>query len=134
MYFAALCRAVGIPARATGGYQMILGTPGTHIWAEYYLEGYGWIPVDVTAAEGGDASYNATPEELKEYKTYFFGSLDPYRFVIQKSLDLPLVPGAGNEVISPAGWVQLPKVVCDNCPDNPMVLSYEYSHVAVEKE
>jgi len=134
MYFAALCRAVGIPARATGGYQMITGTPGTHIWAEYYLEGYGWIPVDVTAAEGGDASYNATPEELKEYKTYFFGSLDPYRFVIQKSLDLPLVPDAGNEVVSPAGWVQLPKLVCDTCPDNPMVLSYEYSHVAVEKE
>lgn len=134
MYFAALCRAVGIPARATGGYQMIMGTPGTHIWAEYYLEGYGWIPVDVTAAEGGDASYNATPEELKEYKTYFFGSLDPYRFVIQKSLDLPLVPGAGNELTSPAGWVQVPKLVCDTCPDNPMVLSYEYSHVAVDKE
>lgn len=134
MYFAALCRAIGIPARATGGYQMITGSPGTHIWAEYYLEGYGWIPVDVTAAEGGDASYNATPGELEEYKTYFFGSLDPYRFVIQKSLDLPLVPGSGDAVVPPVGWVQVPKLVCDTCTENPMALSFTYSKVAVAKE
>jgi len=134
MYYAALCRALGIPARATGGYQMIEGSAGTHVWAEYYLEGYGWIPVDVTAAEGGDASYNATPEDLQRYKTYYFGSLDPYRFVIQKSMDLPLVPGADNEVVSPSGWVQLPKLVCDNCTDNPMILSYQYSKVSVAKE
>ena len=43
MYFAALCRSIGIPARAVGGYQMIQGFAGTHFWAEYYLEGYGWF-------------------------------------------------------------------------------------------
>ena len=78
-YFVALLRSLGIPARATGGYQMIDGPAGTHFWAEYYLEGYGWIPVDVTAAEGGDWAYNATPAELQQFKTYYFGDLDPYR-------------------------------------------------------
>jgi transglutaminase-like putative cysteine protease len=134
MYFAALCRSLGIPARATGGYQMIEGSPGTHIWAEFYLEGYGWIPVDVTAAEGGDSSYNATADDLQRYKTYFFGNLDPYRFIIQKSLDLPVVPDAGNAIIPPTGWVQHPKIVCDRCPENPMVLSYTYTTITVEKE
>ena len=34
MYFAALCRAVGIPARSTGGWQMVPGYEGTHFWSE----------------------------------------------------------------------------------------------------
>ncbi|WP_319579418.1 transglutaminase domain-containing protein [uncultured Methanospirillum sp.] len=134
LYFAALCRSLGIPARATGGYQMIEGSAGTHIWAEYYLEGYGWIPVDVTAAEGGDASYNATPDDLHRYKAYYFGSLDPYRFIIQKNLDLPVIPDAGDAVIPPSGWVQLPKIACDTCTDNPMTLSFMFSKVTVTKE
>lgn len=134
MYFAALCRSLGIPARATGGYQMIEGTPGTHIWAEFYLEGYGWIPVDVTAAEGGDASYTATAEDLNRYKSYYFGSLDPYRFIIQKSLDLPVIPDAGDAAISPTGWVQHPKLVCDTCPENPMILSFMHTNITVTRE
>lgn len=134
MYFTALCRSLGIPARATGGYQMIEGSAGTHIWAEYYLGGYGWIPVDVTAAEGGDASYNATSEDLQKYKSYYFGNLDPYRFVIQKSLDLPVFPDPGNAVIPPNGWVQVPKIACDTCSDNPMELSFNYSKIIVNKE
>ncbi len=134
LYFAALCRSIGIPARATGGYQMIEGSAGTHIWAEFYLEGYGWIPVDVTAAEGGGASYNATPEDQLRFKTYYFGNLDPYRFIIQKSLDLPVQPGAGDAVIPPFGWVQNPKIVCDTCPENPMILSFMYSQVTITKE
>lgn len=134
MYFAALCRSLGIPARATGGYQMIEGYAGTHVWAEFYLEGYGWIPVDVTAAEGGDTSYNATEDDLHQYKSYFFGNLDPYRFIIQKSMDVPVVPDPGDAVISPFGWVQLPKLICDTCPENPMPLSFIHSTIAVTKE
>jgi hypothetical protein len=134
MYFTALCRSLGIPARATGGYQMIQGFAGTHFWAEYYLEGYGWIPVDVTAAEGGDWSYDATPAELQRYKEYFFGSLDPYRYIIQKDVDIPLTPGAGDAATPPVGWVQIPKAVCDTCGDNPMIQTITYSKVTVTRE
>lgn len=133
LYFAALCRSLGIPARATGGYQTITGPAGTHIWAEFYVEGYGWIPADVTVAEGGDTSYNATPADLQRYKSYFFGSLDPYRFVIQKSLDLPVVPDPGDATVPPFGWVQNPKIVCDACEENPMILSFTYSKVTITK-
>ena len=52
--------------------------------------------MDVTAAEGGDWSYNATPAELSDKKEYFFGSLDPYRYIIQDDVDIPLTPGSGN--------------------------------------
>jgi hypothetical protein len=134
MYFAALCRSVGIPARAAGGYQMVEGTAGTHFWAEYYLEGYGWIPVDVTVSEGGEWSYNATPADLQRYHEYFFGSIDPYRYIIQKDVDIPLSPGAGDAVIPPSGWVQLPRSVCDTCPDNPLAIVSGHSKVTVTKE
>ena len=118
MYFTALCRSLGIPARTTGGNQMILGTAGDHFWAEFYLEGYGWIPVDVTAAEGGEWSYNATDAGRQRYKEYFFGSLDPYRYIIQKDVDIPFVP----ETFDPASGdmaLQEPKGVCDTCTVSP---------------
>lgn len=68
------------------------GKPGIHFWAEYYLEGYGWVPHDVTAAEGADWSYSATADERHRYKAYFAQNLDPFRYVIQKDVDIPLVP------------------------------------------
>jgi len=57
--FVAICRAIGIPARCvyglrTGSSRLFrsLGlssddaTRGQHVRAEFYVPGYGWIPVD----------------------------------------------------------------------------------------
>jgi len=51
--FAGLCRAAGVPARNWWGMVLILpdeknpkGTIKSHVWAEVYLTGAGWIPVD----------------------------------------------------------------------------------------
>lgn len=49
--FVALCRATGIPARIQAGFAFYTSketTENGHMWAEYYLENYGWIPVDAT--------------------------------------------------------------------------------------
>lgn len=122
-YFAALCRAAGIPARVPAGYQMILGPAGTHVWAEYYVEGYGWIPADVTVAEGADWSYNATAAERLQYRDFFSRNLDPYRFVIQKDVDVPLSPEPGaDEVVIDRSILQNPVVVCDTCMENPSIM------------
>ncbi|HEX3002469.1 MAG TPA: transglutaminase-like domain-containing protein, partial [Methanoregula sp.] len=122
-YFAALCRAVGIPARVPAGYQMILGPAGTHVWAEYYVEGYGWIPADVTVAEGADWSYNATSLEREQYRDFFSRNLDPYRYVIQKDVDVPLTPGpAADELVIDRSILQNPLVVCDTCTENPSIM------------
>jgi len=134
MYYVALLRSLGIPARAAGGYQMIQGFAGTHFWAEYYLEGYGWIPVDVTGSEGGTWSYSATHADLMRYQEYFFGSLDPYRYVIQKDVDVPLTPGTGTAVVTPSGFLQFPKAVCDTCSENPMIFALMDAKVTVNKE
>jgi hypothetical protein len=51
MYFTAMCRSLGIPARTTGGWQLFSGNFSGHFWAEFYLPYYGWIPVDTSAAQ-----------------------------------------------------------------------------------
>ncbi len=51
--FAALCRATGVPARPVWGLEILpptksapKGDHGSHNWAEVYLGGVGWVPVD----------------------------------------------------------------------------------------
>jgi transglutaminase-like putative cysteine protease len=122
-YFAALCRAIGIPARVPAGYQIILQPAGTHVWAEYYIEGYGWIPADVTVAEGADWSYNATAQDRQQYRDFFSRNLDPYRYIIQKDVDVPLSPAPGaDEVVIDRSIFQMPVVVCDTCTENPSIM------------
>ena len=78
--FVALCRAVGIPARVNVGF----GFQGSqesvvegHMWAEYYLQGYGWVPVDPTwnVFDAMDEKHFATMKGASEdipYTNYFF--------------------------------------------------------------
>ncbi len=118
MYFAALCRSLGIPARAIGGYQLVPTHEGTHFWSEYYLPGYGWIPNDVTIAEGAEWSYESTDEDRHQYMDFYARNLDPYRYIIQKDVDIPLTPPPGNAVMFDM-VVQSPKAVCDTCDTDP---------------
>ena len=113
MLFAAFCRSLGIPARALGGYQMIMaGTPGGHFWAEYYLPGYGWVPNDLTVAEAAD--WVVMPEEKRTaFKDYYAANLDPARLVIQKNVDAPMDPPLPDDVVSYRVVRQSPAIISD---------------------
>ena len=111
MYFCALCRSLGIPARACGGFQLVPGTAGAHFWAEFMIPGYGWIPVDVTVAETADWSWCLTDTAIQDFKDYFFGNLDPYRMVVQKDVSVPLSP-APPEPVAFSTAIQFPAAVC----------------------
>ncbi len=114
MFYCALLRSLGIPARTCGGYQSFGNGTGCHLWAEFYLPNYGWVPVDVTVAEAADWENNLTAHQRAEFKAFFFGNLDPYRLEFQNDVDLPLVPSSGDSVQFTIA-AQLPAYVCAGC-------------------
>ncbi|ABN57069.1 MULTISPECIES: transglutaminase-like domain-containing protein [Methanoculleus] len=132
MLFAALCRSLGIPARAVGGYQMLLSeTPGTHFWAEYYLPGYGWVPNDVTVAEAAD--WVVIPEEKRSaFKDYYAANLDPARLVIQKNVDAPMDPAIPGDAVVFRVVRQYPAIVCDTAEDDLDLIGMECFGITLE--
>ncbi|WP_243668358.1 transglutaminase-like domain-containing protein [Methanoculleus chikugoensis] len=114
MLFAAFCRSLGIPpARALGGYQMIMSeTPGGHFWSEYYLPGYGWVPNDLTVAEAAD--WVVIPEEKRTaFKEYYATNLDSARLVIQKNVDAPMDPALPDDAVFFRLVKQYPAIASD---------------------
>lgn len=73
---AAMCRALGLPARVATGVLVdaVAGTAvdvqklNEHAWMEVYIDGLGWLPVEVTpgaldsSASGSDPSPSETPQ------------------------------------------------------------------------
>lgn len=124
-YFCALCRSIGIPARDIGGNQLVPGTAGNHFWSEFLLPNYGWVPVDLAIAEIADWSFDATDEERDTFKEFYFGNLDPYRFIIQKDLDVPMDPDPVNAVLFRTVH-QAPSAVCTTSEIDLEIVMYMY--------
>jgi transglutaminase-like putative cysteine protease len=78
--FVALCRAAGIPARPVVGRWATSEAVDWHVWAEFYLPGYSWIPVDPTVAD--------TTGQLEDN----FGHLDNKRLIFNKTYNIVLHP------------------------------------------
>lgn len=84
--FISLARAEGIPARFVIGFPLTAAdgqAKGYHCWAEFYVEGRGWIPVD--ASDAAKSSDRAVRE-------YLFGNLDARRIELTRGRDLVLHP------------------------------------------
>jgi len=90
LIFMSLCRAVGIPSRVVNGHWCCKAKKNYHVWNEFYLSDYGWIPADAT-----DGRTNRdNPEKLagKGDPFYFFGNLDSGRFISSKGTSIQLYP------------------------------------------
>ena len=85
LLFITLCRICGIPAHFQSGFMMHPGGWNLHDWAEIYLEGIGWVPVDQSF---GVPSFARNEEE--EY--FFLGGIDSWRMLVNQDYGMPLVP------------------------------------------
>ncbi len=87
MFFSALCRSVGIPSRAAGGFQIFFNNLGDHFWAEFYLPNYGWLPVDTSVGQVAKYTYWLDEDRRNKFIDFYFGNQDPLRMVIQNDVD-----------------------------------------------
>jgi transglutaminase-like putative cysteine protease len=84
--FTGLARAAGIPAKFAIGLPIppergAGRVAGYHCWSEFWLDGYGWVPVDASEAR-----------KHPEKREYFFGAHDPDRVQLTEGRDLVLRP------------------------------------------
>ena len=84
--FISMARAEGIPARFQIGFPLPAAAhageiPGYHCWAEFYVTGTGWVPVDISEAWKDPSRHD-----------YLFGHLDPDRVQFTVGRDLTLEP------------------------------------------
>ncbi|MCQ9206519.1 MAG: transglutaminase-like domain-containing protein [Omnitrophica bacterium] len=104
--FISLSRASNIPAR------FVIGIPfpksgkskskSYHCWAEFYVAGTGWIPVDISEAWKDRSKYE-----------YHFGTVDSSRIEFSKGRDIILEPSQEGE---PLNYFIYPYVEVDGKP------------------
>lgn len=91
--FISLARAKGIPSRFAIGFPLPKEPHGTitgyHCWAEFYVNGKGWIPVDAS-----EASKSADPA----VRAFLFGNQATDRVEFSMGRDLTLSPATSEPV------------------------------------
>jgi transglutaminase-like putative cysteine protease len=87
LLFITLCRLAGVPARWQSGSAARPTSIGSHDWAQFYVEPWGWLPCDPSYGGGMKRSGDT------EGWNWYFGNLDPYRMIacteFQRQLDPP---------------------------------------------
>ncbi len=86
LLFIVLCRIGGIPARWQSGMAVAPDYSGSHDWAQFYLDGWGWLFADCSY---GGSAYRFGSSERHQF---YFGNLDPMRMVANRAFQAELSP------------------------------------------
>lgn len=84
--YTALLRASGIPCFMDAG--ILIGqdlSTQAHWWSEFYVENFGWIPVDV--ALGSGLEYKDWGDFEQSPAEYYFGNLDSHHVLFSRGLN-----------------------------------------------
>ncbi len=119
--FIAMARSQGIPARFEIGFplppdQHSSEIAGYHCWSDFYIDGKGWIPVDISEAW-----------KHPEKRDYFFGSHDVNRVQFSMGRDLLLTPAQDGK---PLNYFVYPYVEVDAQEYPNVSLTFSFVDVA----
>lgn len=114
-----MARSCKIPARFVIGFplpedQKQGAIPGYHCWAEMYVEGIGWLPVDSSEAS-----------KHPEKRGAFFGGLDANRVEFTRGRDLELEPPASERL----NFLVYPRVEVDGVVYTGVAQSFSFAEV-----
>jgi len=119
--FIAMARSQGIPARFEIGFPLPPDKhsgeiAGYHCWSDFYIDGRGWIPVDISEAW-----------KHPEKRDYFFGSHDVNRVEFSMGRDLSLSPAQNGR---PLNYFVYPYVEVDGQEYGNISLAFSFTDVA----
>ncbi len=91
-YFMSLTRSNHVPSRFLMGFPVPADKTegeigGYHCWAEFFADGKGWIPVDISEAD-------KVVDKQPAMADYYFGGLTADRIEFTTGRDVPLLPAA----------------------------------------
>ncbi len=115
--FIGMARASGIPARFEIGFPLPDNKtegeiPGYHCWAEFYLKGIGWVPVDASEAW-----------KHPEKHSYFFGAHDDNRVQFTTGRDIRLDPAQKGQ---PLNYFVYPYAELNGQPFNQLKTQFSF--------
>jgi transglutaminase-like putative cysteine protease len=120
--FIAMARSQGIPARFEIGFPLppdkhSSEIAGYHCWSDFYVDGKGWIPVDISEAW-----------KHQEKRDYFFGSHDVNRVQFSMGRDLRLNPPQDGK---PLNYFVYPYVEVDGQEYGNVSLAFSFADAGV---
>jgi transglutaminase-like putative cysteine protease len=120
--FIAMARSQGIPARFEIGFPLppdkhSSEIAGYHCWSDFYIDGKGWIPVDISEAW-----------KHQEKREYFFGSHDVNRVQFSMGRDLRLNPPQDGK---PLNYFVYPYVEVDGQEYGNVSLAFSFADAGV---
>jgi transglutaminase-like putative cysteine protease len=103
LLFCALARAAGVPAIPVAGVLVDRNRQVIrHYWAEFWIDGFGWIPLDPALGAGAAPdSFNPRPD----WAAWYFGNLDNQRITFSRGeRSLSQMDPRGRAAAHPRGY------------------------------
>jgi transglutaminase-like putative cysteine protease len=116
-----MMRSSGIPARFEIGFPLPEGKtegdiPGYHGWAEFYVDGIGWVPLDASEASKNSAK-----------RDYFLAAVDADRVMFTYGRDIRLSPDQKGE---PLNFFVYPYAEADGEPVKDLKTHFAFKDLA----